>query len=191
MGVYVANQSPTTSVVSPSTKSTKSQTNAGNKKTPSKKPNYAWSHSTSKDKMTGKRSAYASSSTVGPTKKMGFPYGDTKAWLGVGCNGNNEWTYIGFNKPPNLSDTETKDGYNLIRTRIKWDKQVEDVTLNQDWGASFIHFRDNESVITKIVNSKSVLLELKWYGEQTTYFKFPLSGSSASLKNIRSLCSKY
>lgn len=150
-----------------------------------------WTHSNSKDEMTGKESAYASSPIIEPTKKMDFPYSDTTAWLGVGCDGKKEWAYIGFNKAPNLTDTDTEDGYNLIRTRIKWDGKIENITLTQYWGASFIHFRDDKSIISNIANSNSVLLELKWYGEQKTHFEFPLNGSSTALKNIRSLCSKY
>ncbi|HDL01917.1 MAG TPA: zinc ribbon domain-containing protein [candidate division Zixibacteria bacterium] len=182
--IYAVNQSPTTPISS--SKST--QTAQSAKRT---FPKVSWTHSKSKDKMTGKESAYASSPIIEPTKKMDFPYSDTTAWLGVGCNGKSEWAYVGFSKAPNLTDTDTEDGYNLIRTRIKWDEKIENITLRQDWGASFIHFQDDESIISNIANSNSVMLELKWYGEQKTHFKFPLNGSSAALKNIRNLCSQY
>jgi hypothetical protein len=119
---------------------------------------------------------------------MNFPYSDVKAWLGVGCDGSNEWAYIGFNKSPNLVDTETEDGYNTIRTRIKWNDSIQKVTLIQEWGASFIHFQNDRDAISKIVSSNSALLELKWHGQQATYFKFPLDGSSAALKSMRSKC---
>ena len=152
-------------------------------------PAYAgWDTSLSKDEMTGERSAYASSPITGPTKRMGFPYSDTKAWLGVGCDGTNEWVYVGFNTAPNLNKADTEDGYNLIRTRIKWDDKVENITLTQPWGAKYIHFRDDKSIISNIAKSNSVLLELNWHGEGKTYFKFSLSGSSAALKKIRSEC---
>jgi hypothetical protein len=149
-----------------------------------------WNTSLSKDEMTGKKSAYASSPITAPSKRMEFPYGDTKAWVGVGCDGTTEWAYVGFNTPPNLSNTDTKDGYNLISTRIKWGEKVENITLTQEWSAKFIHFRDDKSIISNIAKSNSVLLELNWHGHGNIYFKFSLSGSSAALKKIRNECAK-
>ncbi|MBU8849708.1 MAG: hypothetical protein KOO64_09200 [Desulfobacterales bacterium] len=148
-----------------------------------------WATSVSKDEMTGEQSSYAHSPSTAATKQMSFPYGDTKAWIGVGCNGKQEWAYVGFTKSPNLSDTTTKDGYNQIRARIKWDDKVESVTLTQDWGASFIHFRNAKAVISKLAGSNTTLLELNWYGIGPTYFRFSLSGSSAALAKIRRECS--
>jgi len=155
-------------------------------------PAYAgsWSTSISKDEMTGKQSAYASSPVTTSTKPMGFPYKGTTAWLGVGCNKKSEWAYVGFSQSPNLNDTETEDGYNLIKTRIKWDDKVEEATLSQDWGAKFIHFWKAKPIISNIGSSNAVLFELNWHGEGKIYFKFSLKGSSAALKKIRAACSK-
>jgi len=152
-------------------------------------PAYAnWETSVSKDEMTGDLSAYASSPITGPTKSMGFPYSDVKAWLGVGCDEKDEWAYIGFTESPNLNDTETKDGYNEIRTRIKWDENVKNIVLTQEWGAKFIHFLFDISAIELIEKSDSVLLELNWHGEGIVYFKFSLSGSSSAINKIRNKC---
>lgn len=185
--IYAVSKAPSTPVKSGSYKKPASQTTA----TKAKITKPSWGTTSSKDKMTGKKSSYASSPTVAATKRMGFPYSDVKAWLGVGCDATSEWAYIGFNKAPNLSDTETKDGYNLIRTRVKWGDKVVNTTLTQKWGASFIHFDDDKPAISNIVNYSSALLELKWHGEQGTYFEFSLKGSSAALKKIRKECSKY
>jgi len=150
----------------------------------------AWRHSTSVDKLTGVLSAYAVSPQVASTRRMGFPYGDVEAWLGVGCNSESEWAYVGFNSAPNLTKTDTKNGYNLVSTRIKWDDNVETIALTQDWGASFLHFRNDAAAISKIAAANSVLLELQWYGEQQTHFEFSLNGSSAALNEIRKICFK-
>lgn len=145
-----------------------------------------WSTFVSKDEMTEAETWYAHSPSIGPVEKMSFPYGDTKAWLGIGCNGDDEWAYIGFNVSPNLTGTTTKDGYDLIYTRIKWDDQIKNITLTQSWGSKFINFRDDESVISRIAESNTVLLELNWFGEGKVYFRFPLDGSSAAINKIRS-----
>jgi RNA polymerase subunit RPABC4/transcription elongation factor Spt4 len=148
-----------------------------------------WEVSTSVEKMTGKRQAFASSPTVSAAERMDFPYGDVRAWLGVGCDGTDEWAYIGFSSAPNLTDTDTESGYNRIRTRIKWDESLEDVTLTQEWGAPFLHFRDDDAAIARMATAGSALLELNWYGQGRSYFSFPLDGSSASIATIRRQCS--
>ncbi len=166
LGIYAANQSPSTSVNSSYTKSAKSQATAStdNKKIQSKKPNLTystWSNSTSKDKMTGKQLAYASSPIVEPTPKMKFPYSSINAWLGVGCNGKNEWAYIGFNSAPNLSDTETEDGYNLIKTRIKWDGHIENVTLRAHSKIT-LHF-GSRFILSCCALKTQHMLDMPWF----------------------------
>ena len=147
-----------------------------------------WDTSFDKDEMTGKKSAYASSNFVSPTKTMDFPYNKTKAWLGIGCDGTSEWVYVGFNTAPNLTNTDTKSGYSEISTRIKFNDKVEYTTLTQDWGAKFIHFRDNKYIVSNIDKSNSLLLELQWHGNGKTYFNFPLNGSSSAISKIRKFC---
>jgi len=189
--VYSASKNPTTNT-SNITTSTKSNSPIKAKevvkKTPPQKP--SWSTSTSKDEMTGKFSAYAHSPRVLPSKKMSFPYSDVYSYMGVGCDSDSEWVYFGFNTAPNLTKDKTKDGYNLIETRVKWDDQVENVSLTQDWGAKFIHFRNYDAAISNISASNSALLELQWHGQQSVYFDFTLNGSSKALSDIRALCSK-
>ncbi len=182
--VYVANQGTTPTS---STKSSASLDNSNTNinatpKTPS------WTTHTSKDKMTGKFSAYATSPRVEPTKRMSFPYGDVTSWIGVGCNSEDEWVYFGFNKTPNISNDDTKDGFNLITTRVKWNSNVETVELTQSWGADYIHFRNDRSAISKIAASNTVLLELDWHGQSGVYFEYSLKGSSKAISKIRSQC---
>lgn len=149
----------------------------------------SWRTHVSKDEMTGKKSSYANSISVSSTQEMDFPYHDVKAWIGVGCNGSNEWVYVGFTKSPNLNNDETEDGYNLIKTRIKWDDRVDTATLTQDWGDKFLSFSYDKPAISNILKSNSVMLELNWHGSGRTFFKFPLNGSSAAIKTIRQNCS--
>jgi len=186
--VYVG--SKTTSSTSSSNDSpalSSSQKSESNKAPP---PKPAWSISTSKDEMTGEFIAFAYSPTVFPTKIMSFPYKDVTSWMGVGCNSKREWVYFGFSTAPNLMKAETKNGYNLINTRVKWNSQVENVTLTQNWGDKFIHFRNDNAVISKISASTTALLELHWYGQKTTFFEYSLNGSSKAIDEIRAKCAK-
>ena len=172
------------------TNSEKTDHSLSNKLTPPTKP--AWSTSEFSDRMTGELSAYASSPISFPTETMAFPYGNVSAWLGVGCNKHSEWVYVKFNSAPNLANTETKDGYNQIFTRIKWDNTIDRLHMRQSWGARAIHFDDrvydDGYIIEKIASSNTALLELQWHGQQSNYFEFSLNGSSKALKKIRSRC---
>lgn len=190
LGVYAANTSHTPSR---SQSSSSGSTSGSSKPNPVavKTPEPTWDNTRSKDEMTGKRSSYAASPTVSSKAPMAFPYQSTKAWLGVGCDKGNEWAYIGFSTAPNLNDTETEDGYNVIKTRFKWNDSVETVTLTQKWGAEFIHFQDDRSAISHIASASIAVLELDWHGQRTVHFEFPLRGSSAALSKMRSECAKY
>ena len=90
-----------------------------------------WNVSNSTDEMTGEKSSYCSSSSIYPTKSMDFPYSDVKAWIGIGCDGDSEWAYIGFTTPPNLIGTDTQDSYDIVSTRIKWNDNLEEQTFTQ------------------------------------------------------------
>lgn len=150
----------------------------------------SWYVKTSADEMTGKVSAYAHSPTIAPIKDMSFPHDGVKSWMGVGCDSESEWAYFGFSTSPNIANSDTKDGYSVFSTRIKWDDKIEGVRLTQDWGAKFIHFSDDISAISNVALSSDVRLELKWHGQQAVFFDHTLHGSAKALNEIRNICSK-
>ncbi len=143
-----------------------------------------WTVTVSKDVMTEEETWYASSPNVTSTEPMGFPYEGTKAALVLGYDGKDEWVYIWFSQSPNLLDTKIGDGYNIISTRIKWDDEIETTKLTQEWGSKFLHFTEDEEVVSKIINSDTMLLELNWYGEGKVYFQFPLEGAAEAIDEI-------
>ena len=147
-----------------------------------------WTTHSSTDKMTGKVSYYANSPSVTSNPLMDFPYADTSAWLGIGCSSDSEWAYFGFSSSPNLNNTDTQDGYNTFRTRVRWDDDLETLRFSQKWGAKFIHFTDATESIAKLAKSNSARLELDWHGSGKTYFDFPLNGSSNAISGIRKSC---
>jgi len=121
---------------------------------------------------------------------MPFPYEDTKAWLGFGCDGQSEWVYVGFSQQPNIVNTEPQDGYSTFSTRVKWDNQVETMAFSQKWGDSFLNFQDDQKAMDKIAAAGTLLLELDWYGAGTVYFRFSLRGSTAAIDKARAACTK-
>ncbi|WP_342632179.1 zinc ribbon domain-containing protein [Marinobacter alkaliphilus] len=150
-----------------------------------------WRTFESSDEMTGEKSAYAVSPNAEPTQRMGFPYGDVEAWLGIGCDASSEWAYIGFTQAPNLINGEIGDGYHSFRVRVRWDENVVFETLRQKWTADAMHFYSDASIIQKIGGASSAMVELNWYGEGAVRFPFTLNGSSKALQNIRGKCARY
>ena len=168
-----------------SSTATSSRSNTSTR-TPQSEP--AWNHFTSKDEMTGETQGFASSPRATSTSPMEFPYNGTQAWLGIGCDGKSEWAYVGFTNAPNLNNTDTESGYNVVRTRVRWDEAVQNTKFTQKWGAAFLHFESDSSAIAKIAGAKKVLLELDWHGQRPVYFEFTLKGSSDAIKKMRAIC---
>jgi len=122
---------------------------------------------------------------------MEFPYSDTESWIGIGCDGASEWVYAGFTNAPNLTNNEPQSGgYSRVPARARWNDAVENLTMTQEFGAAFIHFQRDASVIQKMAESSSFLLELSWYGEGSVVFEYSLNGSSSAIDNMRASCSK-
>lgn len=156
------------------------------KPTPTPKP--AWRHWGDTDEMTGKTQQFVMSPKAPPLKKMEFPYHDVTAFMGAGCQDGKEWAYFGFSTAPNLNDDETKKGYSLITTRIKWDDRIETVKLTQEWGDKFISFQNDAAAISNAMQHNKVLLELNWHGSGNVHFEIPLHGSTAAIKGMRTAC---
>ncbi|WP_143512614.1 DUF4124 domain-containing protein [Vreelandella utahensis] len=155
-------------------------------------PKPKWHSFESEDKMSGDKSAYAVSPSTTSNRPMEFPYGGTESWIGFGCDSKNEWAYLGFSQAPNLNNTETKDGYNLFGTRVRWDDAVDSETFTQEWGDPILHFRNNNQVIQRIVGGNTVLVELNWHGQKrAVIFTYTLRGSCKAIAEARQRCSTY
>ena len=152
-----------------------------------------WDTSLIKDESTGEQLAIAHSSVTKPTNNIGFPYSDTKAWFAVACNGIDEHIAIGFNIDPDLRRVGTKNGYAIIKAKIKWDNKVKDVLFLHKRGSHILLFHNASEaeyllLTLYIARSNSALLELDWHGEGKVYFDFSLKGSSAALEKICKEC---
>src|SRR3546814_3536647 len=82
--------------------------------------------------------------------------------------------------------TEAKSGgYSTFAARIKWGDKLEIVNMTQRWGERFLHFRDDDRAISRMLSSPDVLLELEWYGAGAAYFRFDLAGAESVIRNAR------
>ncbi len=138
------------------------------------------------DPMTSQVTFQAKSSTTYPTTKMSFPYGDTKAWLIIQYDGVNESVAILFSTSPNLTNTTINNGYYTITARVKFDDTIEEVKLYQEWLDKYLIFVDSNRVIQRMKTSKTMLLELSWFGQGKVYFNFDLTGVSDVIDTMHS-----
>ena len=147
-----------------------------------------WKSSQSKDEMTGKETFYIFTSWASSKYPMSFPYSKTKSVIGVACNKDSIWSYFMFTTQPNITKSETKDGYNKILTRIKFDDTLENVTLTQDWGSKALFLYNEKAFIKSLQNTSEVLLELKWHGNNSVYFKYFTEGASEEIEGLKAKC---
>ena len=63
---------------------------------------------------------------------MSFHYTKTKSLIEIAYDKNSIWAYFNFTKAPNITDDETKDGYNKIIIRKKFDNNLENIALKKD-----------------------------------------------------------
>lgn len=150
-----------------------------------------WTVSTTADKMTGEKSAYATSDWTNSTKKLSFPYNYVKSAIGVGCNAEDVWVYFIFDNQPNISNDDTKDGFSVSKSRIKYDGDLSEVWLTQVWGGKALHVGWNsvdKEVARNLMKYSKVLLETRWYSEGNVYHEYSLSGSTRAIKEALAFC---
>lgn len=188
-GVYVAYIS--SSSTSSSSSSGSAQDKEGSSRPTSQPREPTWKTLRLTDEMSGERSSYAISPRAVSKLPMRFPYQGTKAWMGIGCDRDSEWAYIGFTKTPNLSNTKNKNGYHMVRTRFKWDDRLEVLSFTQKWGSESIHFHDQDDAINNASSASKAMLELDWHGQKPVHFEFSLKGSLNAISKIRSECLEY
>jgi hypothetical protein len=149
-----------------------------------------WNLSVEKNEYIYKTQAFATSPHAEPTREMPPPYTGTVAWIGFGCDGKEEWAFIGFNSAPNPKNTKIKDGYNEIEAKVKWDNTVIPTTLIQEWGSKYIQFLNDEAIIDNLIGSNGVSIEFEWYTAGNVNFPFSLTGSSKTIYSARKVCSQ-
>ena len=150
--------------------------------------NPPWRLLRSKDEMTNEESIYIRSSSFSSISPMEFPYQSVTSWIGIGCKKDSRWVYIGFSESPNLSNTQTEDGYNTFRTKVRFDDVVETLSFTQKWAADFIYPKNDEQFIRKLSASKNVRLALEWYGQREVYFDYQMHQFDKVLGEMKSDC---
>ena len=151
-----------------------------------------WRTSTDVDRMTGTTSQYAMSPSMKAEDRMEFPYGDTTSWIGVACDGTDEWAFIGFSNQPNLTnETWRGNGLDQFSVRVQWNsdpRTTEGWKMSQEWGSRFLHVNRDRKFINRLKAERTVRIELRWHGEGRVTFTYTLVGSSDAIKTTIAPC---
>ena len=137
-----------------------------------------WSVFDKTDEISGEVSAFATSDSVAPTRQLGFPYSDVKAWLGVGCDTNGrQWAYVGFTAINSRDES----------LRVRWDDEqtTHKISVSDNDFAGFSH---DARVISRMQSSTEVVIGIDWFQEGEVFFKWGLYGSSDAIKEARRRC---
>ena len=155
-------------------------------------PATAWETArSSTDPMTGESAWFAQvSDLVRPTRRMGFPYEDASALIRFQClAGGEDMIYLLFpDGAPNLTDTDTESGYDVIESRVRWDDEIRTEIWTQEWGSEVLHARNDRAIEGRLRRHHRMLIELNWYGEGAVHFPVSLDGASAAIDEARQRC---
>lgn len=184
IGDFISQSTSPTQISKPKQESSQQATSPPIEQAPEPK----WAVTSSIDEMTGQQMWYAKSPVTEATVRMDFPYSNTVSNLQVGCSQSTLMVYFYFSNEPNLIDDKTKDGYNWISTRIKWNDELLTSHFTQEWTSNFIHFADGKDAIKRISSSDTVMLELNWAGSGLVRFPYSLKGSTKALNELKSHC---
>ena len=148
----------------------------------------AWYTKPSIDEMTGKKSWYAYSPKASPIRALDYPYGKVYSQAIVGCSNGSYWSYLFFSEAPNLTVDEDGDGYSVSKNRIKWDQELDILKFKQNWGEKYLHIQKNSKFIRSLREHNELYVELNWYNNPGTIFKYSLEGSSVAIKELEKTC---
>lgn len=146
---------------------------------------HKWHVQVTEDVMTSGKIWEVSSPIVKPIECLGFPYDDTKAQIIVRFNGSAELAAIKSCDLLNADATQI-DKYNrLVPVRIRWDNELEQVSLTQKFLSSYLVFPDASKVIERLCTSKLAIIEFGWYYDRTIHFKLDLMGAADIIWKVK------
>ena len=162
---------------------------------PSAHADTKWTTRTATDEMDGKRWAVAYSPLASPNRELAFPYNGLQAALRIQCSEKDSMlgADVFFTVAPNLSNTETKDGYSVSRHRIKFDAgEVRTERFTQRWGSQNLAFANDLGsgpLVRNIKKHNRAKFEVSdWHGVGSFIFDFSLAGATAAIQEVQAWC---
>lgn len=124
----------------------------------------------------------AISESVGPIRRMEFPYGNMTGRVFVDCD--NVW--FRFSEQPNLTNTAPQTGgYSTFSLRYMADGDRNGSWFaRQQWGGNDISLvgRNNGNAVSVISSASELAIVLSWYGSGNVVFRWDLTGSTDAIR---------
>lgn len=160
------------------------------------KPKSDWTESSSPGGLHQGKSFFAVSARTSPVHQLDFPYHEITVSLGFGCDASDEWIYAAFSEAPNIANAEIEEELNTYVSEISFSNGLDDADeydkyiITQKFGSRFFHFKKDDLIAARIVESASMTLKLDWYKEGFVRFKFSLAGSADVIASAREKCAQ-
>ena len=158
------------------------------------KQNNEWVVNSTTDSFTGEVRWHASSPAGSANFSKSSPYFGTKSYFHYTCNSIGNWAYVSFDAL-NLENGKSQ-GNSMIhyQSRIKWDDNISDVLFEGKLGYDGLVFKIPTSIdfvntiYTNLLSSKTVSIELKWYGQGNIIFTYPMDGAITAVTKALTEC---
>ena len=76
----------------------------------------------------------------------------------------------------------------LVWVRTRWDDVTKQMLLARDPGESYLTFVNAQEAIRLLKRANILLVELPWETEETSYFRYSLTGSRAAIERVEQGC---
>lgn len=129
-----------------------------------------------------KKRAHVASNDIKPDSKMDFPYNWTTASISVVMDKNSTWAYMEFSSPPNIVNSQTEDGYTVIKANVYIDGVKETATMTQEWGSKVLFFRYPNWLIKKLKSCETFRVNLRWHGNPNVVWSFQGEGFNSEFE---------
>ena len=110
------------------------------------------------------------SDNVTPNKPLSSPYSDPLVYMYWDCD---EKDFVMRNTANNFMDSETGDGYNLIKHDVKIDDQIKSITSYQNWNSEYLIL--DWYNITNLARANNLIIRLNHYKDGYRQYAFDLS----------------
>lgn len=147
-----------------------------------------WTTSTKSDPINDTASHFAFSPQESAHERLGSPYGGMRASLAYGCDEQSEWAYVTFTKRVNLGDVRYSASGAYVDTQVRYDDDVNTITLQLDTVSKHLHIVDDSAFIQRMISSNEIIMRFPWAGEGNIHYTFDMSGSADTINRARQQC---
>ena len=155
------------------------------------------------DPMTVSPAWAAASEPVAPEVPLGWRFRDIESHVLVGCSREDRFVGLNFDparpKLPRTRAAAVEGGLGelvklfgldrLVKVRTRWDDVTKEMVLAREPGESHLMFVDQQEAIRLLKRARVFLVELPWETEETSYFRYSLTGSRAAIERVEQGCS--